>query len=96
MRPAVVFDSAGYEYAQTEIVSMTSWWCGINNGIYFGEPRGVETEDGQRMGFLPCATVNEIRRIAPSVATAMQRGKKLCSIDKANLWMYLSLARNRH
>lgn len=58
------------------------------SGIYFGEPRGIiTTEDGQRQGFNTLRyTEFEIERIAHTAFNiAMQRNKKLCSVDKANV-----------
>ncbi len=60
----------------------------LTGGIYFGEPRGVRTlDDGQRQGFNTLVySETEIRRIAEvAFATAQKRGKRLCSVDKANV-----------
>jgi len=60
----------------------------LTGGIYFGQPRGVETTaDGQRHGFNTMTyTESEIRRIATSAfEIARQRGKRVCSVDKANV-----------
>ena len=59
----------------------------LTGGIYFGKPRGIETVDGERRGFNTLVyTETEIERIAHSAfKAAMQRGKKLCSVDKANV-----------
>jgi 3-isopropylmalate dehydrogenase len=57
-------------------------------GIYFGEPRGVETlEDGRRRGTNTLVyTSDEIARIARA-AFQLARGRqgRLCSVDKANV-----------
>ncbi len=57
-------------------------------GIYFGQPRGIETlPDGQRRGFnTQTYTSSEIRRIA-RFAFELARGRrgKVCSVDKANV-----------
>ncbi len=59
----------------------------LTGGIYFGGPRGIETRDGQKVGFNTMVYgENEIRRIAVSgFDIAMQRNKRLCSVDKANV-----------
>jgi 3-isopropylmalate dehydrogenase len=60
----------------------------LTGGIYFGEPRGIRSrEDGQREGFNTLIyNESEIERIARSAfETAMKRGKRLCSVDKANV-----------
>lgn len=55
--------------------------------IYFGEPRGIEMRDGERVGFNTMVySESEIRRIAHSAfKTAQKRHKKLCSVDKMNV-----------
>ncbi|MEZ5477602.1 MAG: 3-isopropylmalate dehydrogenase [Thiolinea sp.] len=60
----------------------------LTGGIYFGQPRGIETlENGERRGFNTLEyRESEIERIAHTAfETAMKRGKKLCSVDKANV-----------
>ena len=56
-------------------------------GIYFGEPRGIEGEPGQRVGFnTDRYSESEIERIGRiAFDAAMAREKKLCSVDKANV-----------
>jgi len=56
-------------------------------GIYFGEPRGIEGELGQRVGFnTDRYSEPEIERIGRiAFDAAMARNKKLCSVDKANV-----------
>ena len=59
----------------------------LTGGIYFGAPRGRETVDGQRRAWdtLPYSE-GEIARIARvGFDAARQRGRKLCSVDKANV-----------
>ncbi|WP_137885402.1 3-isopropylmalate dehydrogenase [Pseudomonas sp. 2FE] len=60
----------------------------LTGGIYFGGPRGIRTlENGERQGYntLPYSE-SEIRRIAKvGFDMARVRGKKLCSVDKANV-----------
>jgi 3-isopropylmalate dehydrogenase len=60
----------------------------LTSGIYFGEPRGIETlADGQRRGFnTEQYTTNQVRRVARSAfELARTRRKKVCSVDKANV-----------
>jgi 3-isopropylmalate dehydrogenase len=60
----------------------------LTGGIYFGEPRGIQTrEDGEREGFNTYRySESEIRRIGRvAFESARQRNKKVCSIDKANV-----------
>lgn len=59
----------------------------LTGGIYFGGPRGIEERDGQRVGFNTMVySEAEIERIARSAFDiAMKRGKRLCSVDKANV-----------
>lgn len=58
------------------------------SGIYFGQPRGIETDaDGQRFGFNTMRyTEAEIARIARlAFEFARKRHGRLCSVDKANV-----------
>lgn len=64
----------------------------LTGDIYFGQPRGVRTLDdgpfkGERQGFDTMHYAeSEIRRIAHiAFQAARKRGKKLCSVDKANV-----------
>ena len=60
----------------------------LTGDIYFGEPRGIRTlENGEREGFNTMRySESEIRRIAKiAFEAAQRRGKKLCSVDKANV-----------
>ncbi|GAB4170497.1 MAG: 3-isopropylmalate dehydrogenase [Rhodocyclaceae bacterium] len=59
----------------------------LTGDIYFGEPRGIRSEGGERVGFNTMVySESEIRRIA-HVAFRAARGRsgKLCSIDKMNV-----------
>jgi 3-isopropylmalate dehydrogenase len=60
----------------------------LSSGIYFGEPRGIETlPDGGRRGFNTNSyTTAEIRRVARfAFELARSRRGRLCSVDKANV-----------
>ncbi|MFC0269218.1 3-isopropylmalate dehydrogenase [Kushneria aurantia] len=60
----------------------------LTGGIYFGQPRGRETrDDGSRYGYNTYVyDEHEIRRIGRvAFEMAQKRGKRLCSVDKANV-----------
>lgn len=59
----------------------------LTGGIYFGKPRGVAEENGERVGRNTYIySESEIRRIAHvAFQAAQQRDKRLCSVDKANV-----------
>jgi 3-isopropylmalate dehydrogenase len=68
----------------------------LTGDIYFGEPRGVTGEGDARRGVNTMVyTAPEIERIARrAFDVARLRGKKLCSIDKANVLETTELWRN--
>lgn len=59
----------------------------LTGGIYFGEPRGIETVNNERRGFNTYVySEHEIDRIARvAFELARKRGRRLCSVDKANV-----------
>lgn len=59
----------------------------LTGGIYFGQPRGIEERNGERVGFNTLVySESEIRRIAVSAfEIARQRDSRLCSVDKMNV-----------
>ncbi len=59
----------------------------LTGGIYFGQPRGIEERNGERVGFNTYIySESEIERIGRvAFEMAQKRGKKLCSVDKANV-----------
>jgi 3-isopropylmalate dehydrogenase len=60
----------------------------LSSGIYFGEPRGIETlPDGGRRGFnTQSYTTDQVHRVARfSFELARRRRGRLCSVDKANV-----------
>ena len=59
----------------------------LTGDIYFGQPRGIETRGGERVGFNTMVySESEIRRVARvAFDIAMKRGRKLCSVEKANV-----------
>lgn len=60
----------------------------LTGDIYFGQPRGIATlPNGEREGFDTMRySESEIRRVAHvGFQAARKRGKRLCSVDKANV-----------
>lgn len=60
----------------------------LTGGIYFGQPRGVRTLDnGERQGYNTLiykeSEISRIGKVAFDIA--QKRGKKVCSVDKANV-----------
>lgn len=90
LRQAVVYPQlASASSLKTELVTGLNLLIvrELTGDIYFGEPRGVEMRDGERVGFNTMIySESEIRRIA-KVAFEAARGRtgKLCSIDKMNV-----------
>jgi 3-isopropylmalate dehydrogenase len=91
LRPAKVFDSlVDSSTLKPDVIQGLDILIvrELTGGIYFGKPRGVTTlQDGQKQGVnTEVYTTNEIRRIAEVAFEAAKiRGKKVCSIDKANV-----------
>ncbi len=70
----------------------------LTGGIYFGKPKGIfETETGEKRGVNTMVyTESEIERIGRvAFEAARKRGKKLCSVDKANVLEVSQLWRDR-
>ncbi|MDD5112103.1 MAG: 3-isopropylmalate dehydrogenase [Candidatus Altiarchaeota archaeon] len=59
----------------------------LTSDVYFGQPKGIEGTGEDRYGFdMMRYSVREVRRIAKvAFEAAMKRGKRLTSIDKANV-----------
>jgi 3-isopropylmalate dehydrogenase len=59
----------------------------LTGDVYFGEPRGIETRNGERVGINTMIySEAEIGRIAHvAFKAAQQRGGRLCSVDKMNV-----------
>ncbi len=59
----------------------------LTGDIYFGQPRGIEERNGERVGYNTMVySESEIRRVAHmAFQIAMKRNKKLCSVEKANV-----------
>ena len=70
----------------------------LTGGVYFGQPKGIFTlETGEKRGVNTMvyteAEVDRIGRVA--FETARKRGKRLCSVDKANVLEVSQLWRDR-
>lgn len=91
LRPAKVFDAlVDASTLKREVVEGLDILVvrELTGGIYFGDPRGVETlEDGTRIGFNTLVyTEEEIKRIAKvAFEVAQKRQGRVCSVDKANV-----------
>lgn len=91
LRPAKVFEAlADSSTLKREVVAGLDIMIvrELTGDLYFGEPRGVTIlEDGSKQG-INTMTYNskEVERIAKiAFDLAKVRGKKLCSVDKANV-----------
>jgi len=91
LRPAILFpELAGACYLRPDITAK-----GIDvlvvreltGGIYFGEPRGIREEGGEKVGYNTMvyreSEVDRIARVA--FDAARKRGKRVCSVDKHNV-----------
>ena len=91
LRPALMFpELVGASPLKPEVVSGLDVMIirELTGDVYFGEPRGRRTNaGGEREGYDTMRySESEIRRIAEvGFATALKRGKKLCSVDKENV-----------
>ena len=90
LRPAQCFDAlADFSSLKKDIVSGLDIMIvrELTSGSYFGEPRGIFDEDGQRVGInTQCYTEAEIDRVARAAfELARKRDNKVCSMEKANV-----------
>ncbi len=91
LRPAICFDAlVGASTLKPEVVAGLDIIIvrELTGGIYFGEPRGIETlPDGTRRGInTQVYTTPEIHRVARvAFDLARKRGARVCSVDKANV-----------
>lgn len=91
LRPAIVFDElADASSLKKEIISGLDILIvrELTGGIYFGTPKDVEYDDkGQWKAYNTLLYHQyEVKRIAKTAfKLAQKRGKKLCSVDKANV-----------
>ena len=91
LRPARVYaELAGASSLKADVVAGLDLLIvrELTGDIYFGEPRGIATRpDGEREGINTMRyREGEIRRIAQvAFQAARLRGRRLCSVDKANV-----------
>jgi len=90
LRPAILYSElAAASTLKAEVVADLDILIvrELTGGIYFGQPRGIEQRDGERVGFNTLVySESEVRRIAHSAfKTAQARNNRLCSVDKANV-----------
>jgi len=91
LRPAILYPQlAAASSLRAEVVAGLDIMIvrELTGGIYFGEPRGIRDKaNGEREGFNTLVySESEIDRIARvAFEIAMKRGKRLCSVDKANV-----------
>ncbi|MCP5352071.1 MAG: 3-isopropylmalate dehydrogenase [Chromatiales bacterium] len=91
LRPAILYPQlASASSLKPEIVAGLDIMIvrELTGGLYFGEPRGVETlPSGERRGYNSMVyTESEIERIyRVAFDIAMKRNKQVCSVEKANV-----------
>ncbi len=90
IRPAILYPQlANASTLKNEVVSGLDLVIvrELVGGIYFGQPRGIKTKDGERFGVNSATySESEIARIGHSAfQIAQKRNKRVCSIDKANV-----------
>lgn len=90
LRPAVVYDElVSSSTLKEEVVKGVNIMIvrELTSGIYFGEPKGIEERNGEKVGYNNMiykeSEIERIVRLAFDIA--MKRKKKLCSVDKANV-----------
>jgi 3-isopropylmalate dehydrogenase len=90
LRPALMYaELASASTLKPEVVSGLDIMIvrELTGDIYFGQPRGIETRGGERVGFNTMVySESEVRRVAEvAFGIAMKRNRKLCSVEKANV-----------
>ncbi|MDL1971502.1 MAG: 3-isopropylmalate dehydrogenase [Candidatus Desulfofervidaceae bacterium] len=90
LRPAKLYDELiSASSLKPEVVSGVDIMVvrELTSGIYFGEPRGIFEENGERVGVNTLKyREHEIRRIAKvAFEVAQKRNKQVVSVDKANV-----------
>ena len=90
LRPAILYpELANASTLKPEIVAGLDILIvrELTGDIYFGQPRGLREENGERVGFNTMVySESEIRRIGHvAIQAAQKRNKKLCSVDKMNV-----------
>ncbi|MFP4239873.1 MAG: 3-isopropylmalate dehydrogenase [Rhodosalinus sp.] len=90
LRPAQCFDAlADFSSLKREVVAGLDIMIvrELTSGVYFGEPRGIFEEGGERVGLnTQRYTESEIARVARAAfELARRRGNRVCSMEKANV-----------
>jgi 3-isopropylmalate dehydrogenase len=90
LRPAQCFDAlADFSSLKKHLIAGLDIMIvrELTSGVYFGEPRGIFEENGERVGInTQRYTESEIDRVARSAfELARRRGNKVCSMEKANV-----------
>ena len=90
LRPALLYpELAGASSLKPEVVAGLDIMIvrELTGDVYFGQPRGIEVRNGERVGFNTMIySESEVRRVAHvAFGIAMKRGRKLCSVEKANV-----------
>ena len=90
LRPAILYpELANASSLKPEIVSGLDIMIvrELTGDIYFGQPRGIEERDGERVGFNTMLySESEVRRIGHvAFQIARKRNHRLCSVDKMNV-----------
>lgn len=90
LRPAQCFDAlADFSSLKRDVVAGLDILIvrELTSGVYFGEPRGIFTENGERVGInTQRYTESQIERVARSAfELARKRANKVTSVEKANV-----------
>lgn len=90
LRPAILYpELANASSLKPEIVSGLDIMIvrELTGDIYFGQPRGIEERDGERVGFNTMLySESEVRRIGHvAFQIARKRNHRLCSVNKMNV-----------
>ncbi|MBK5926980.1 3-isopropylmalate dehydrogenase [Rhodobaculum claviforme] len=90
LRPAQCFDAlADFSSLKRDVVAGLDIMIvrELTSGVYFGEPRGIVTENNERVGInTQRYTESEIARVARSAfELARRRDNRVCSMEKANV-----------
>ncbi|MEO1767557.1 3-isopropylmalate dehydrogenase [Thiobacter aerophilum] len=90
LRPAVLYpELVGASTLRPEVVSGLDLMIvrELTGDVYFGQPRGIEVRNGERVGFNTMIySESEIRRVAHvAFGIARKRSRRLCSVEKANV-----------
>ncbi|MCL6555749.1 MAG: 3-isopropylmalate dehydrogenase [Burkholderiales bacterium] len=90
LRPAVLYpELAAASTLRPEVIAGLDLMIvrELTGDVYFGQPRGIEVRNGERVGFNTMIySESEIRRVAHvAFRIAQKRRRRLCSVEKANV-----------